>query len=62
MAIWQLKSCPRCKGDIFIQRETDGWWGECLVCGYRRDVSPLVTINTVGQIKINEPVEAGQTT
>jgi hypothetical protein len=61
MSIRHLKSCPGCSGDIFIKREKDGWWGECLVCGHRRDVSHLVTVNTVGQIKINEPVEAAQT-
>lgn len=58
MAIWQLKNCPRCTGDIFVQREIDGWYGECLKCGYRRDVTNLVTVNTVGQIKIKDPVEA----
>ena len=56
MAVWKLKSCPRCTGDIFIQRELDGWYEECLACGYRRDISNLVIINTVGQIKINELV------
>ena len=54
MAIWKLKSCPRCNGDLFIQRETDGWYEECLSCGYQKDVSNLVTINTVGQVKIND--------
>jgi DNA-directed RNA polymerase subunit M/transcription elongation factor TFIIS len=62
MAIRQLKSCPRCTGDMFIQRGTDGWWGECPACGYRRDISQLVTVNTVGQIKINEPAETALTT
>ena len=60
MAIRQLKSCPRCTGDIFIQRETDGWYEECLACGYRRDISNLVTINTVGQIKVNELFEIAE--
>jgi len=60
MVIWKLKSCPRCNGDLFIQRETEGWYEGCLLCGYERDVSNLVTVNTVGAIKINDPVEAGQ--
>jgi len=45
MAVWKLKSCPRCSGDLFIQRETDGWYEECLLCGYQRDVSDIVTIS-----------------
>ena len=60
MAIWKLKSCPRCNGDLFIQRETDGWYEECLLCGYEKDVSNLVTLNTVGQVKINDKIDAGQ--
>jgi DNA-directed RNA polymerase subunit M/transcription elongation factor TFIIS len=61
MAVWKLKCCPRCNGDLFIQRETDGWYEECLSCGYQRDVSNLVIINTVGQIKMKNPTEARET-
>ena len=36
--IW-FKACPRCKGDLYLERET-GYSDElaCLSCGYRRDV------------------------
>jgi hypothetical protein len=61
MAVWKLESCPRCSGDLFIQREEDGWYEECLLCGYQRDVSNLVTINAIGQIKIKNPTGAGRT-
>jgi DNA-directed RNA polymerase subunit M/transcription elongation factor TFIIS len=54
MAVWKLKSCPRCNGDLFIQRETDGWYEECLSCGYQKDISDLVTMDTIGQVKIND--------
>ncbi len=57
MVSWKLKSCPRCAGDLFILRETDGWYEECLSCGYRRDISNLVTTNALGQVKIKDPVE-----
>jgi DNA-directed RNA polymerase subunit M/transcription elongation factor TFIIS len=61
MAVWKLKSCPRCSGDLYIQRETDGWYEECLLCGYQRDVSKLVAMNIVGQIKVKNPTEARET-
>ena len=51
MVSWKLKSCPRCAGDLFILREADGWYEECLACGYRRDISNLVTTNALGQVK-----------
>jgi DNA-directed RNA polymerase subunit M/transcription elongation factor TFIIS len=54
MAVWKLKSCPRCNGDLFIQRETDGWYEECLSCGYQKDISDLVAMDTIGQVKIND--------
>ena len=54
MAVWKLKSCPRCNGDLFIQREIDGWYEECLSRGYQRDISDLVAMDTVGQVKMND--------
>ena len=60
MAVWKLKSCPRCNGDLFIQREQDGGYEECLLCGYQRDVSNLVTVNTLGQVKIKGQMANGQ--
>jgi len=57
MAVWKLKSCPRCSGDLFIQRETDGWYEECLLCGYQRDVSDIVSVTTGGQVKVKDQLE-----
>jgi len=39
MVTWRLKSCPRCGGDISIDRELDGWYEQCLQCGYQRAIS-----------------------
>jgi hypothetical protein len=50
--------CPGC--DIFIQHETDGRHEECLLCGCERDASNLVTMNSVGKIKMNGLIEAEQ--
>jgi Zn ribbon nucleic-acid-binding protein len=52
MAVWKLKSCPRCNGDLFIQRETDGWYEECLLCGYQHDVSDIVAAGAISQINV----------
>jgi len=57
MAVWKLKSCPRCNGDLFIQRETDGWYEECLLCGYQHDVSNIVSVSAGGQVKIKGQLE-----
>ena len=35
---WNLKGCPRCGGDTFIDRDLDGWYESCLMCGYSGSV------------------------
>lgn len=60
MAVWKLKSCPRCSGDLFIQRETDGWYEECLLCGYQRDISGLVTVGAGGRVTMKVQPAQGQ--
>jgi hypothetical protein len=47
MAKWKLKGCPRCKGDLLVERAGDKWDEYCLQCGYRRDlkvVSPRAPV------------------
>ena len=38
MVDWKLRSCPRCKGDMFIEEGLDGWYQQCLQCSYRQDL------------------------
>jgi DNA-directed RNA polymerase subunit M/transcription elongation factor TFIIS len=33
-----LKGCPRCKGDLYIDRDLDGTYISCMQCGYVKDV------------------------
>lgn len=35
----RLKSCPRCKGAVLIDRDHNGWYEQCLQCGYQRDLN-----------------------
>ncbi len=37
MAIWKLKGCPRCGGDLFHDR-LDKWFVHCLQCGYAHEL------------------------
>ena len=34
----QLKACPRCKGDINVNRDMYGSYRQCLQCGYMKDI------------------------
>ena len=38
MLNWELKSCSRCGGDLFIDRDADGWYEQCLQCSHRREL------------------------
>ena len=49
--MWKFKSCPRCRGDISVGRELDGWYEHCLQCGYLRDISSTVKLNQYGDDK-----------
>jgi len=44
MVTWKLKSCPRCRGDISIDRELDGWYEQCLQCGYLHGIPSAVEV------------------
>jgi hypothetical protein len=40
--MWKTKSCSRCGGDIFIDKDMDGWYGLCIQCGDRTELKPVV--------------------
>ena len=36
--MWNFKKCPRCRGDIFIDEDTERCYEKCLQCGYEREL------------------------
>ena len=38
---WRLKACPKCHGDVHLDRDLDGWYEECLQCSYRRELKDI---------------------
>ncbi|MCX6012117.1 MAG: hypothetical protein NTV30_01630 [Chloroflexi bacterium] len=36
---WRFKACPKCKGDVFIEKDMFGWYEQCLQCGHMRDLA-----------------------
>ena len=51
MARWKTKGCPRCGGDMFLDRDLDFWYEQCLQCSYR------VELKLMNRVK--KPVLAG---
>jgi ribosomal protein S27AE len=50
--MWRFKGCPKCGGDVFIDYDLNGWYEECLQCGYLRD------LKTVLQVREEKPAKA----
>jgi len=44
MVSCKLKGCPRCGGDIFIDRDQYGWYEYCIQCGYINDTKRSVKL------------------
>lgn len=36
--MWKFKNCPRCHGDILLDRDRAKWYETCLQCGYQREL------------------------
>ena len=42
MVMWRLKMCPRCGGDMFLNKDLDDWYEECLQCSHSEELKNLV--------------------
>jgi len=38
-----VKGCPRCKGDMFVDRDQYGSYEQCIQCGHMRALVTVVT-------------------
>jgi ribosomal protein L37E len=41
MSAWRYKSCPRCGGDIFLEKDEYDWNEHCLQCGFEHELKTL---------------------
>lgn len=40
MTMWRIKSCPKCGGDMFFNKDEDNiWYEQCLQCSYLHEVN-----------------------
>ena len=57
--MWRLKGCPKCNGDIFLEKDFDGWYERCLQCGYNQDLETIVEVKEQPSVRKREPAIAG---
>ena len=42
MGKWKINGCPRCGGSLFVDRDIDGWYEQCVNCSYRNELKVAV--------------------
>ena len=42
--MWKFRSCPKCNGDVYVDYDINGWYEECLQCGYMHDLRAIVEV------------------
>ncbi len=43
--------CPKCGGNVYLDRDHYGWHEECLQCGYAHDLQTLVEPAKVARVQ-----------
>jgi hypothetical protein len=55
MTVWKLKSCPKCGGDLHIDRDLENWFACCLQCGHERLLNdPATPVETMPEVAVEE--------
>ncbi len=53
--MWRLRSCPKCRGDVFVDYDMNGWYEQCLQCGYLHDLKTILEVK--GQPIKEQPIK-----
>jgi len=57
---WLVRGCPRCGGDMFIDKDLDGWYEQCLQCSYRCELKRLEDAKYSAELKDKRLVGTGR--
>lgn len=38
------RHCPRCGGNVYLEKDFYGWFEKCLQCGYNRDLPRVIGV------------------
>lgn len=52
--MFKLERCPKCGGNVHVDRDEYGWFVECIMCGYMQDLVrlPVAKRNNVNTQRI----------
>ena len=54
MVSWKLKSCPRCGSDMYIEKDFENVYQQCLMCSYKIELARVPVKQPVG---IGAPID-----
>jgi hypothetical protein len=58
----RLQGCPRCNGDILIDRDHLGWYEQCIQCGYQHDLKVSNEVKGHSRRRVQEHSKPGDPT
>lgn len=50
----RMKSCPKCKGDVVVDRDQYGWYEQCIQCGFMADLKMVAPAPDPALLKIRK--------
>jgi hypothetical protein len=59
MAMFKLKGCPRCHGDIYLDKDLYGVYEQCIQCGYMLYQTPVKAKKQAQPVKRLQVTAAG---
>ena len=57
--MWRFKSCAKCRGDMFLDKDSEGWYEQCLQCGYTHYLDSIFDMDKGSNGRRKKPVLAG---
>ena len=45
--VFRCKSCPKCKGDVWLDQDDYGWYEQCTICDYLCSLEGIMYIDGV---------------
>ena len=60
MAIWKLKGCPRCGGDLYLDNDEYDWYETCLQCSFRQELKEVDKLVENNNLSEKKPVLVGR--
>jgi DNA-directed RNA polymerase subunit M/transcription elongation factor TFIIS len=48
--------CPKCGGNLYLDRDYIGWYEQCLQCSYMKDLGVVYQSKKKAEEKTTEPV------